>query len=159
MQIQRFRRIFLLPRRFKRTYTMAEDSSMDVIGNYDAVVSRINTKAKELGREPPRLVAVSKTKPLAMICQLFEHGHRRFGENYVQELHEKSHDPGCPEGIEWHFIGHLQTNKAKMVANVPQLAMIETVSSVKLANALNKVSCASLCAKGSIFSPLTLCIV
>merc|ERR1712146_178282 len=84
-------------------------------------------------------VAVSKTKPLDMILKIHEQcGHRRFGENYVQELVDKAADPRCPEDIEWHFIGHLQRNKVKQLAAVQGLAMVETVSSQKLADALNK---------------------
>ena len=59
----------------------------------------------------PRLVAVSKTKPAEMVKAAYEAGHRDFGENYVQELTEKA--PQLPDDIRWHYIGHLQSNKAK----------------------------------------------
>lgn len=85
-----------------------------------------------------RLVAVSKTKPLAMIMEAYQHGQRAFGENYVQELWDKSHDPTVPADVAWHFIGHLQTNKCNTIADVPQLAMVETIDSIRLADALNK---------------------
>jgi pyridoxal phosphate enzyme (YggS family) len=83
-------------------------------------------------------VAVSKTKPLAAIAAAYAAGQRCFGENYVQELVEKANDPASPHDIQWHFIGTLQSNKAKIVAAVPNLAMIETVTSMKLAKLLEK---------------------
>mmetsp|Transcript_29917 Transcript_29917/g.48122 ORF Transcript_29917/g.48122 Transcript_29917/m.48122 type:complete len:246 (-) Transcript_29917:331-1068(-) len=84
----------------------------------------------------PRLVAVSKTKPVEQLMECYGAGHRSFGENYVQEILEKS--PVMPADVQWHFIGHLQSNKAKsLVQGVPSLFMVETVDSVKLANKLN----------------------
>ena len=59
----------------------------------------------------PRLVAVSKTKPVEMLQEAYDAGHRDFGENYVQELTDKA--PQLPDDVRWHFIGHLQSNKAK----------------------------------------------
>ncbi len=58
-----------------------------------------------------RLVAVSKTKPAEMVQAAYDAGHRDFGENYVQELADKA--PQLPDDIRWHYIGHLQSNKAK----------------------------------------------
>lgn len=84
----------------------------------------------------PRIVAVSKLKPASMIKELYDAGHRHFGENYVQELRQKASE--LPKDIEWHFIGHLQTNKCKEILKIPNIAMIETVDSEKLANELNK---------------------
>jgi len=88
----------------------------------------------------PRLVAVSKTKPKEMIIEAYESGHRHFGENYIQELVEKSHDAEliekCPD-IQWHFIGNCQSNKAKDLMSCPSLSVIETVTSAKLATKLN----------------------
>jgi PLP dependent protein len=83
-----------------------------------------------------RLVAVSKTKPVEQIQEVYELNHRVFGENYVQEVIEKA--PKLPEDIEWHFVGHVQTNKAKaLVHGVPNLTCVETVDSIKLADKLN----------------------
>lgn len=65
------------------------------------------------------------------------HSQRLFGENYAKELIEKS--PQLPQDIEWHFIGHLQSNKCKaLLKAVPNLAMIESVDSLKLAQELQK---------------------
>ncbi|KAJ6650661.1 hypothetical protein lerEdw1_005109 [Lerista edwardsae] len=88
----------------------------------------------------PRLVAVSKTKPAEMVIEAYNHGQRSFGENYVQELLEKASDSRilslCPE-IKWHFIGHLQKNNVSKLIAVPNLFMLETVDSVKLADRVN----------------------
>lgn len=85
--------------------------------------------------KPVRLVAVSKTKPAEYIQTLYDHGHRDFGENYFQELVEKAEL--LPKDIRWHFIGHLQSSKSsKLVRAVSNLAMIETVDSMKLATKL-----------------------
>jgi len=88
----------------------------------------------------PRLVAVSKTKPVTDIHQLYQLGQRHFGENYVQEIEEKGNDKlildSCPD-IKWHFIGHLQRNKVNKITDIQGLYVVETVDSVKLASALN----------------------
>jgi len=80
------------------------------------------------------LVAVSKTKPIDEILQVYEAGQRVFGENKVQELAEKFNE--LPKDIEWHMIGHLQRNKVKYMA--PFVHLIHAVDSVKLAQEINK---------------------
>jgi len=80
------------------------------------------------------LVAVSKTKPVGNIEEAYEAGQRDFGENYPQELAEKH--PQLPNDIRWHFIGHLQTNKVKLIA--PFVTMIHAVDSLHLLKAINK---------------------
>ncbi|XP_074290829.1 uncharacterized protein LOC141617535 isoform X1 [Silene latifolia] len=104
-----------------------------------SVMNRVRQAAEKAGRDANRVrvVAVSKTKPISLIRQLYDAGHRSFGENYVQEFLDKA--PQLPEDIEWHFIGHLQTNKVKsLLATVPQLAMVEGVDSAKLASHLDR---------------------
>lgn len=104
-----------------------------------SVMGRVRQAAERVGRDPGgvRVVAVSKTKPVSLIRQLYDAGHRCFGENYVQEFLDKA--PQLPEDIEWHFIGHLQTNKVKsLLASVPHLDMVEGVDSQKLANHLDR---------------------
>lgn len=75
------------------------------------------------------------------MIEAYEAGQRHFGENYVNELAEKSANPlileKCPD-IKWHFIGHLQNNKVNKVINVPALYMIETLDSEKIANTVDK---------------------
>ena len=80
------------------------------------------------------LVAVSKTKPVEDIMELYDLGHRDFGENYVQELVDKAEQ--LPKDIRWHFIGHLQTNKVKLI--VPFVYLIHGVDSLKLLTEINK---------------------
>ncbi len=84
---------------------------------------------------PPsvKLVAVSKTKPVSDILEAYNTGHRIFGENRVQELLSKK--DSLPEDIEWHLIGHLQTNKVKYI--VPFISMIHSVDSFKLLKAID----------------------
>lgn len=80
------------------------------------------------------LVAVTKTKPVEQLMQVYELGFKRFGENYVQELVDKYEQ--MPKDIEWHLIGHLQSNKVKYIA--PFVACIHSVDSAKLLNEINK---------------------
>ena len=80
------------------------------------------------------LVAVSKTKPNEMLMDAYEAGHRDFGENYVQELVDKHEQ--LPKDINWHFIGHLQSNKVKYIASFVHL--IHGIDSVKLLEEINK---------------------
>lgn len=81
-----------------------------------------------------RLVAVSKTKPLELIQEAYETGHRDFGENKVQELADKAEQ--LPKDINWHMIGHLQRNKVKYLASFVHL--IHGVDSLKLLKEINK---------------------
>ncbi len=85
---------------------------------------------------PPNvtLVAVSKTKPIEDILSIYQCGQRIFGENKVQELSNKYEL--LPKDIEWHLIGHLQSNKVKYVA--PFVALIHAVDSLKLLQEINK---------------------
>ncbi len=80
------------------------------------------------------LVAVSKTQPIDKILEAYHSGQRIFGENYVQELVEKF--AVLPKDIEWHFIGHLQSNKVKYIA--PFVSLIHGVDSYKLLKEINK---------------------
>lgn len=81
-----------------------------------------------------KLVAVSKTKPNEDIIAAYQSGHKIFGENKVQDLAKKAEE--LPEDIEWHFIGHLQTNKVKYIA--PFVSLIHAVDSLKLLKEINK---------------------
>lgn len=91
-------------------------------------------KIKQTLLENVCLVAVSKTKPNEDIIEAYNAGHRVFGENKVQELTAKYED--LPKDIEWHFIGHLQTNKVKYIA--PFVSLIHAVDSLKLLKTINK---------------------
>ena len=80
------------------------------------------------------LVAVSKTKPNAAIMEAYDAGHRVFGENKVQDMVEKYEE--LPSDIQWHMIGHLQTNKVKYIA--PFVSLIHGVDSLKLIKEIDK---------------------
>ena len=86
----------------------------------------------ELGQV--KLVAVSKTKSIEDIQALYDLGQKDFGENYVQEMVDKYE--ALPKDIQWHFIGHLQTNKVKFIA--PFVSLIHGVDSFKLLKEINK---------------------
>ncbi|MBS1579331.1 MAG: YggS family pyridoxal phosphate-dependent enzyme [Bacteroidetes bacterium] len=89
---------------------------------------------QELKQSNTTLVAVSKTKPVADILELYNLNQRDFGENYVQELIEK--EAQLPKDIRWHFIGHLQSNKVKYIAAFVHL--IHGVDSLNLLKEINK---------------------
>lgn len=93
---------------------------------YSGIIDELKGKAT--------LVAVSKTKPPSDIKELYELGQRDFGENYVQELADKQSQ--LPKDIQWHFIGHLQSNKVKFIA--PFVYLIHGVDSFKLLKEINK---------------------
>ena len=89
---------------------------------------------KELEEKQVTLVAVSKTKPVEDILELYDLAHRDFGENYVQEMLTKAGQ--LPKDIRWHYIGHLQSNKVKLIA--PFVQLIHGVDSLKLLEEINK---------------------
>ena len=99
-----------------------------------SITANISAIKKEIGTRNVKLIAVSKTKPVESILEAYEAGHRLFGENMVQELVEK-HEK-LPKDIEWHLIGHLQTNKVKYIA--PFINLIHSVDSLKLIQEINK---------------------
>lgn len=93
-------------------------------------------KLKEVESSLPahvRLVAVSKTYPAEVVREAYDAGQRIFGENRPQEMDAKYHQ--LPADIEWHMIGHLQTNKVKLI--IPYVSMIHSVDSVKLLGVIN----------------------
>src|SRR6185369_9996246 len=91
-------------------------------------LTQLNIILSELKKYNATLIAVSKKKTIGEINQVYNAGHKIFGENYVQELKEKYE--ALPKDIEWHFIGHLQTNKVKVIA--PFVSVIQSVDSLKL---------------------------
>ena len=99
-----------------------------------SIADNISAIKKEIGNTGVKLIAVSKTKPLESITESYEAGQRIFGENMVQELVDKQKN--LPKDIEWHLIGHLQTNKVKYIA--PFISMIHSVDSMKLLLEINK---------------------
>lgn len=99
---------------------------MSIQQNYQAILSQLPENVK--------LVTVSKTNPAEKIKEVYDLGQRAFGENKVQELLEKQ--PVLPNDIEWHLIGHLQTNKVKYIAGF--ISMIESIDSEKLLKEVDK---------------------
>jgi hypothetical protein len=99
-----------------------------------ANIEKYQSILHELKQQNVQLIAVSKTKPNEDILDLYELGQRAFGENYVQELVDKAAQ--LPKDIQWHFIGHLQSNKVKYIA--PFVHLIHGVDSEKLLQEINK---------------------
>ena len=109
---------------------------MSLFSNLNQVRAQIFAAAREAGREPStvRLVAVSKTKPAAMVDEAAEAGQKIFGENYVQEFISKVASVRAP--VEWHFIGHLQSNKVRQIAGL--VSMIHSVDRLSLAREIDR---------------------
>jgi pyridoxal phosphate enzyme (YggS family) len=99
-----------------------------------SIADNINNLKSQTAGQNVILVAVSKTKSAEEIMEAYEVGQRVFGENMVQELVEKQEQ--LPKDIEWHVIGHLQTNKVKYIA--PFISLIQSVDSLKLLQEINK---------------------
>ena len=104
--------------------------------NLELIRDRMNKAARRAGRDPEgvRLVAVSKRQPVDLIHEAFACGQTLFGENYLQESALKIEQ--LDRGISWHFIGHLQSNKAGAAANM--FDMVETVDRLKVARVLDR---------------------
>lgn len=98
------------------------------------IKEKIQSYSDEVSASNCQLVAVSKTKPVSDILEAYDAGQRVFGENKVQELREK-HEL-LPKDIQWHMIGHLQSNKVKYIA--PFVTLIHAVDSFKLLKEINK---------------------
>jgi len=99
-----------------------------------SIADNIRSLKKETAPINVTLIAVSKTKPVEDIQQAYDAGQRLFGENMVQELVEKQEH--LPKDIQWHLVGHLQSNKVKYIA--PFINMIQSVDSLKLLQEINK---------------------
>ena len=106
--------------------------------NLAAILARIDAVAAKHGRKPGevRLVAVSKTHPADAIREVFEAGQRAFGESRVQEALPKL--DALPPEIQWHFIGHLQTNKIRKV--IGRFALFHGVDNQNLAQQMNRIA-------------------
>jgi len=109
---------------------------MSIADNLRSIHERMSSAAIRAGRTPSgvRLVAVSKTQPAEAIRAASEAGQLIFGENYVQELQEKTAQ--VPAQVEWHFIGSLQTNKVKYVVGL--VSLIHSVDRLSLAREINR---------------------
>lgn len=99
---------------------------MNILKNFEKVKKTLSSNIK--------IVAVSKTKSKEKILEIYNTGHKDFGENRIQELKEKYND--LPKDIKWHMIGHVQKNKVKYIA--PFIELIHSVDSFKLLEEINK---------------------
>ncbi|HYV46912.1 MAG TPA: YggS family pyridoxal phosphate-dependent enzyme [Myxococcaceae bacterium] len=111
---------------------------MSVAEGLRNVRERIAAACARAGRDPSavELIAVSKLQPEALIREAWEAGHRAFGENYAQELRDKSEHLSALPGIRWHAIGPLQTNKAKYVARAAHV--FHAVDRLEIAQELSR---------------------
>jgi pyridoxal phosphate enzyme (YggS family) len=109
-----------------------------ILQNLEKLRSKIAEAAENSGRsaEDIKLLAVTKTVTVDKIYEAISLGQRLFGENYVQEAVKKLESLECSSETKWHFIGHLQSNKAKLAVQL--FDCIETVDSLKLARALDR---------------------
>jgi pyridoxal phosphate enzyme (YggS family) len=109
---------------------------MAIAANLNDVQGRMSAAARSAGRDPQsvRLVAVSKTRPAEDVRKAYRAGQVVFGENYVQELVEKAAE--IAEPVEWHFIGHLQSNKVRQIAGL--VTMIHSVDRLSLAEEISR---------------------
>ncbi|KAK5582901.1 hypothetical protein RB653_004490 [Dictyostelium firmibasis] len=117
---------------------MDENDVKELISNYKNIKDRVEIISNKFDKHNVKLVAVSKTKPIEMIRVLYDKGHRHFGENYIQELVTKSEELSELSEINWHFIGSIQSNKAKVLTSVKNLYVIETVENKKILDKLAK---------------------
>ena len=119
--------------------------------SYEQACERLRQALEDAERAPnaAALLAVSKTKPAAMIRQAWQLGQREFGENYLQEALEKQAELADLEGLVWHFIGPLQSNKTRAVAE--HFDWVHSVDRLKIAQRLNEQRPAHL-------APLNICL-
>ncbi|NTV97915.1 MAG: YggS family pyridoxal phosphate-dependent enzyme [Chlorobiaceae bacterium] len=112
-----------------------------VATNLQAIRGEIDAACLKAGRDPGsvKLIAVSKTKPASLVREAFDAGQIDFGESYVQEFLQKHDDPlleGLP--LQWHFIGHLQSNKIRMI--IARVALIHGIDKISTAEELSRLA-------------------
>lgn len=124
---------------------------LTIANRLKSALETIQDSASKAGRNPAeiKLLAVSKTKPNQAIREAWQAGQRMFGENYVQEGIQKIQELEALEGIQWHFIGPLQSNKTRTVAE--HFDWVQTVDRAKIAERLNQQ-------RPSSMAPLQVCI-
>lgn len=115
---------------------------MEKASKFKTILKTISEKLLETKlTKQTKLLVVTKRRSLEDIMTIYNEGHRDFGENYVPELIEKSEK--LPQDINWHLIGHLQSNKCKKMLQIKNLKLIESIDSFKLAEELER-ECAKL---------------
>ncbi len=115
---------------------MVKKREMDIASNIARIRATIDATCRQCGRDPEsvQLIAVSKVKPPEMIDAAYAAGQVRFGESYVQEFLDKA--DRVQSSVEWHFIGHLQSNKVKHLRG--RVAMIHSVDRLSLAKEIDR---------------------
>ncbi|TAE33044.1 MAG: YggS family pyridoxal phosphate-dependent enzyme [Candidatus Kapaibacterium sp.] len=115
--------------------------SSELRTNYERIAEQVHRATQNAGRSPEevRIIAVSKTQSIEVVQAALDAGLRVFGENYAQEIKDKgAFFANNPVQAEWHCIGHLQTNKVKMIA--PYVHYVQSLDSPRLAQELNKAA-------------------
>jgi pyridoxal phosphate enzyme (YggS family) len=120
--------------------TSMPDPVSTIRENYQHTLDRIAAAARKSNRDPNeiRLVVVTKSQPLATVRAAIEAGVRLLGENYPEEAVTKIQSLAGQSGVEWHMIGHVQSRKARLVAD--HFALLHSLDSLKLARRLNRFS-------------------
>ncbi len=120
------------------TIELEKEDAESIKNNLSAVSLQITQAIQQFGRTPEsvRLLAVSKTKPVSALAAAYAAGQRAFGENYVQEAVDKYHALGDLADIEWHFIGPIQSNKSRLIAE--SMDWVHTIDRDKIALRLNE---------------------
>jgi pyridoxal phosphate enzyme (YggS family) len=120
--------------------TSMPDPVSTIRENYQFTLDRIAAAARRSNRDPNeiRLVVVTKSQPLETVRAAIEAGVRILGENYPEEGVTKIQSLGGQSGVEWHMIGHVQSRKARLVAD--HFALLHSLDSLKLARRLNRFS-------------------
>jgi hypothetical protein len=112
---------------------------VSIANNIQAIREQIKAACLTAGRQPEevRLIAVSKTKPASLVKEAFDAGQIEFGESYVQEFLDKYEDPLLDKmPIEWHFIGHLQSNKVRFI--IDKVSLVHGIDKLSTAEELSK---------------------
>lgn len=110
-----------------------------ITDNLSQIKIQMQETLKANGRNPDsaKLIAVSKTKPAADIVTAYQTGQLDFGENYIQEWQQKATELSTLNTLRWHFIGHIQSNKLKLIAG--KIFLIHTIDRLELAQTLQKL--------------------
>ena len=110
----------------------------DLTNNYTRLLERISAACASSQRDPKSitLLAVSKTKPVEVVTEAIDLGLREFGENYLQDAIEKVQQLQ-QHALQWHFIGRIQSNKCKLIAN--QFSWVQTLDRPKIAQRLSNL--------------------
>ena len=130
-------------------YQSIESRVQAVQANIDLACSGINQSAQSV-----RVIAVSKLQSTEIIQEAYDNGVRDFGENYAQELHQKV--GSCPTDIIWHFIGPIQTNKLKLIAEAAD--WVHSIDRMKVASKLNQ-ACEHLNKNMSVLIQVNICLL